>query len=86
MTRLFATGEPITVALDEQGRPTAFTWHGRRHRLARVQMHWEVDTGWWETSGRVQRAYWAATTLDGLFCVVYQDLASGAWHLERVYD
>ena len=37
MTRLFTT-QPITVTLDEQGNPTAFTWQGRRHRLARVQM------------------------------------------------
>jgi len=83
MTRLFADSQPITVTLDEQGRPTAFTWQGRRHRLARVQMHWEVDTDWWTEEGRRQRAYWAVTTVGGMFCVIYRDMGNGAWQLER---
>ena len=86
MTRLFADTQPITVTLDQQEPPTAFTWQGRKHRLARVQMHWVVDTDWWTAEGRVHRAYWAVTTVGGLFCVIYRDEASGAWTLERVYD
>jgi hypothetical protein len=86
MSRLWPEGEPIAVHLDEQGRPTAFTWCRRRHRLLQVQQHWQVDVDWWSTSGRARREYLAVTTVDGLFCVIYHDLGSREWRLAKVYD
>ena len=86
MSRLWPEGEPITMQTDTQGRPVRFVWRGRTHRLARVQQRWEVDVDWWRTDGRVQRAYLAITTVDGLFCVIYQDLVTQVWRLAKMYD
>ncbi len=86
MSRLWLEGEAITVHLDEQGRPTAFTWCKRLHRLLQVQQRWQVDVDWWSTAGRARREYLAVTTVDGLFCVIYQDLVSREWRLAKVYD
>ena len=87
MTRLFAPRLPIAVDLDSHARPTRFALHGRSHRLAQVVQRWEVDTDWWRPEGRIARAYCAAITTDGLFCVFYQVLdGEGGWFLEKVYD
>lgn len=86
MSHLWPEGEPIAVHLDEQGRPTAFTWCKRLHRLLRVHQRWQVDVDWWSTVGRARREYLAVTTVDGIFCVIYQDLGSGEWRLAKVFD
>ena len=86
MTRLWPTGEPILMRLDEQGRPIRFTWQGQAHRLVQIHQQWQVDTDWWRAEGRIWRCYWAVTTITGLFCVVYQDIQSECWYLAKIYD
>jgi hypothetical protein len=44
-----------------------------------------VHTLWW-TEDEVYRDYWEVTTDSGLLCVLYRDLFSDAWHLERIYE
>ena len=86
MSRLWPEGEPISVLLNNDALPVRFTWQGRSHRIAQVQQRWRVDADWWRPEGRVQRAYLAVITTSGLLCVIYQDLATGAWFLGKVYD
>jgi hypothetical protein len=86
MSRLWPDGEPIAIHTDAQGRPAGFTWQGQPHRLAQIHQRWQVDVDWWSTEGRAAREYLAATTLAGLFCVIYQELESGQWRLAAVYD
>ena len=86
MSRLWPAGEAIAVTVDGQGRPVAFRWQGRQHRLVQVQQRWQVDTDWWSAGGRSWRAYFAVTTATGIFCVIFQDLSSQAWYLAKVYD
>lgn len=86
MSRLWPEGEPIQVLLNTDGQPVRFTWQGRSHRIAQVQQRWRVDADWWSAEGRVQRAYHAVTTTSGLLCVIYQEMAGGAWFLAKVYD
>jgi hypothetical protein len=86
MTRLWSDGEPIRVETDSSGRPTRFEWRSRLYRLQRIQQHWQVDTDWWSEEGRIWRDYLTVTTGDGLLCVIYCDLLTGDWRMEKAYD
>lgn len=86
MTRLWPDGHPITVALNRGGEPATFTWQGRTHSIRCIRQRWQVDSEWWQPSGRVWRDYVAVTTGDGLLCVLFHDRLAGEWFLEKVYD
>lgn len=86
MTRLWRHGVPLTVVVNEQARPLRLVWEDHAHVITRIIQQWEVDTDWWEATGRIWRAYYAAITEDGLLCVFYMDLLSGAWYLNKLYD
>lgn len=87
MTRLFSADlQPITVTLSPERRLTALRWHEKEHEIEETVQVWEVDTDWWEATGRVWRWYYAVITEQGLLAVVFLDRATGKWWLERVYD
>jgi hypothetical protein len=86
MTHLWADGHPIRVQTDSTGRPLRFTWQGRTHELGSIRRRWQVQTDWWSEQGSVWRDYLAVTTTSGLLCVLYQDLYTEEWFLEKVYD
>jgi hypothetical protein len=86
MTRLWVHGAPLTVMVNEQARPLRLSWEGHTHVVSRIVQQWEVDTDWWEITGRIWRAYYAAFTEDGLLCVFYKDLVVGLWYLSKLYD
>ncbi|MCA9873162.1 MAG: hypothetical protein KC441_05890 [Anaerolineales bacterium] len=91
MTRFWPEGLPILVAADAQERPYRFTWQGRSHQVVYIAQQWRVDTGWWRSGGdngdgRVWRAYYKLTTDTGLLLILFQDLSSGEWFLQRLYD
>lgn len=85
MTPFWAVGQPLAgVRIGADGEtPAAFTWDGRAHRVTALVAAWRVHTGWWETE--VWRDYYEVTTDSGLLCVLYRDLLSDAWALERIY-
>jgi len=86
VTRLWPVGLPINVTgIDvERARPAGFTWQGQNHQVDEITREWRVDIDWWR--GRVWRAYFKLSTDTGLLVVIYQDLLSGEWHLQRLYD
>jgi hypothetical protein len=86
MTRLWPAGTPLQVITTEQGRPLRLIWQQHTHTIAAIVQEWEVDTDWWEPSGRSWCLYYATLTEDGLLCVFYQDLVDGAWYLSKLYD
>lgn len=86
MTRLWPAGNKIEVERDPHGKLLAFTWQGRTHPVQKVRQHWQVDTDWWSTQGRVYREYLAVTTTDGLLCVLYLDFLDEQWYLAKCYD
>lgn len=45
-----------------------------------------MDTDWWSDAGRVWRRYLAATTMEGVFVVLFYDVLREGWFLEKVYD
>jgi hypothetical protein len=84
MTHLWPAGVPITVEYDDLLVPHAFTWQGRQYQVQVVTKRWRLDQGWWQQ--RIWREYFKLTTTDGLLLIVYRDLLSGGWYLQRVYD
>ena len=75
--------EPVAVTWDErQRRPSAFTWRGRRYRIARVVELWIVETGWWNDETHVSRSYSRVEADGRLFDLCYDRLTK-AWSLER---
>lgn len=84
MTRLWRGGERIEVELTETDVLIGFTWRGEHHAVQIVAKRWRVDAGWWRL--RIWREHYKLTTHSGLLVIVYRDLASGAWYLQRLYD
>jgi hypothetical protein len=84
MSRFWPAGLPIAVTLDALATPTAFTWRTQRHSVARVVERWRVDEGWWKK--RAWREYFQLVTRSGLLVLIYHDVRSGQWRLQRVYD
>ena len=83
MTRLWPEGQPIDVTLEE-GMPVSFSWRGQIHSVAQITRQWRVDVDWWRR--RRWRAYYKLTTDTGLLVVLFQDLPTHAWYLQRLYD
>lgn len=84
MTRLWPEGESIAVVCDGEGRPERFSWRGRPHTVTHIARQWRVDAEWWQA--RQWRVYYKISTDSGLLVVIYQDLESGDWFLQRLYD
>lgn len=83
MTRLWPEGQAINV-VQEAGVPTAFIWQGQTHPVSQIARQWRVDVDWWQ--GRTWRTYYKVTTESGLLVVLFQDLATRTWYLQRLYD
>ncbi len=60
--------------------PVALIWRGRRRPVLAVERRWTVRKGWRHPR---TRRYLQLRCPDGRY-VVYQDLESRIWHLERV--
>lgn len=84
MTRLWSQGKPITVVSDAQDVPHHFVWQGQQHQVDAITKQWRVDVEWWRS--RIWRAYFKLSTDTGLLVIIYQDMQSGQWYLQRLYD
>jgi len=84
MTPFWPDGKQVDVQASGES-PLTFRWNRRRHRVQHVSARWRIHTSWW-TGAEVWRDYWEVTTDTGLLCVLFRDLLSGTWFLERVYE
>jgi hypothetical protein len=82
MTRLWAGGLLVTVPKGD--KPSSFRWQGRVHTIQGVAAHWHVDVGWWRL--RIWREYFKVSTTSGLLVILYHDLVTDEWYLQRVHD
>jgi hypothetical protein len=81
---LWTAGDPIIAHTDRTARLVAFRWNDRDHQVETIVARWRVDIRWWRR--RVWRDYFEMTTYSGLMVVVYHDLISDRWFLQRLYD
>lgn len=84
MTRLWPGGTTIRVRADDMGAPLSFTWQGHKHTVTKVSRRWRVDDFWWRK--RIWREYFKLATHSRMLVVVYHDLVTGQWFLERQWD
>lgn len=84
MTWLWPEGDPIAVVSDTMQTPQTFTWQGQTHRVQGIAKRWRVAVGWWRV--RIWREYFKLTTHTGLLAVVYRNMLTGRWYLQRLYD
>jgi hypothetical protein len=84
MTWLWPQGQPIVVICASPEEPARFTWQGKTHQATEITRRWRVDMDW--QRGRVWRAYFKLSTDTGLLVIIYHDLVSGEWYLQRLYD
>jgi hypothetical protein len=86
MTWFWAEGRLVVVETSSSGMlPVAFMWWEVRHPVAGILNRWRVDTGWWEE--RLWRDYFRLYTANpGLLVVLFHDLVTDLWYMERMYD
>lgn len=84
MTRLWVSGTPVEVHVTAEEIVRLFVWEGRRHVVQGVANRWRIDLGWWRL--RVWRDYFKLHTTTGLLVILYHDLLTDRWYLQRIYD
>jgi hypothetical protein len=84
MTRLWPSGSPIRVETGPLGLPQAFTWETQTHPVEGIANRWRVDEDWWRQ--RIWRDYFKVITRTGLMVILFQDLLTGQWYVQRLYD
>ncbi len=84
MTHLWNPGIAIDVGTDERAQPCQFRWQGQVHPIRGVAQHWRIDVEWWRRE--IGRDYFKVYTTTGLLVVIYRDLPSDSWYLQRLYD
>lgn len=77
---------PVWVWTDREGRPLAFRFRGRRHRIRAIQDYWREFDRWWEPDGPEERVVYRVETDDGGVFELDFRLPSRVWHLYKVYD
>jgi len=71
----------IQTTLDAAGQPLTLVWDQRFHPVARVYEHWRERRRWWTQS--ILRDYYRVELRDHQVKIVFRDLVSDAWYLER---
>jgi hypothetical protein len=72
---------PIHVTTDPEGLPRALVWRDRIHQVETIYETWRERRCWW--SQPVERDYFRLETDEGQVRVVFRDVRSGRWLLER---
>ena len=63
--------------------PSAIRWRDAWHPVEHIALSWQLDLNWW--GARVYRDYYKVLAA-GMALVIYHDLLTDAWALQRVYD
>ena len=84
MTRLWPEGVLIDVVEDGGGKPDHLIWQGRNHTVSLITRRWRVRSDWWRDP--VWRDYFKIITKSGLLLIIFHDLNSDKWFLQRLFD
>ena len=84
MTRLWPDGLLLRVDEDGAGAPQRIRWEGQQHSVVNITRRWRVRSDWWREA--VWRDYFKLITHSGLLLIIFHDLRSDEWYLQRLYD
>jgi hypothetical protein len=84
MSRLFRGGQPIAIQLADAGTPRAFNWQDQNYDITAITNRWRVDEGWW--FHHRWRDYFQVQTSTPMLAVIFRDLLTDQWYLQRIYD
>ncbi|MFW6075012.1 MAG: hypothetical protein ACOC9Y_05405 [Chloroflexota bacterium] len=74
---------PVSVEVDEEGRPLHVSMPGQPARLViDLRKSWRIDDGWWHEQP-VSRIYWECVLENGQFLTIFHDLLDGRWWRQR---
>ncbi len=87
MSRLW-TAEPSDLGAAVQVRtqaelPSAIRWRDVWYPIRHIALSWQLDVCWWRA--RIYRDYYKVVA-GGMALVIYHDLLTDAWAVQRVYD
>lgn len=71
----------IEVSPGRDGAPVAFVWENRSYRVRYVYEHWRERRFWWALP--VERDYYRLEDSSGAIRLVYRDLRTTTWWLDR---
>ena len=84
MTRFWPEGLAIEVTTDASGQPTHLVWQDKSHHVQGITRQWRIDVGWWKH--HIWRDYFKLYTGSDLLVMIFHDLQSDTWYLQRLYD
>ncbi|MFM2104625.1 MAG: hypothetical protein RL006_792 [Chloroflexota bacterium] len=82
MTRVMRPAAALRVHEDPAGLPERIEMFGRVSEVQVVEC-WRVSERWWPQP--IDREY-VRVTGPGWLALIFRDLLSGGWFLERIYD
>lgn len=84
MTHLWSEGALIKVLAEEKVIPQRLIWQEQTHIITQITRRWRVKSDWWDEP--IWRDYFKLTTNTGLLLIIFHDLLSEQWYLQRLYD
>ncbi len=73
--------QPALVEVDAAGHPAAVAWDGKRRAVESIVETWRLDDEWWRRAP-IRRRYAEVVLENGKRVVLFEDLATGAWHMQ----
>lgn len=73
--------QTLEVDADTQGAPLAVTTRAGLRRVEALQDVWRVDDEWWRAV--ISRRYFTLRLEGDVLLTIFQDLTTGAWHVQR---
>ena len=84
MTRLYQPAQSIEATTGDRGEPLAFEWREQVHRVLHLNNQWRIHAEWWRVE--IWREYFQVEAHNRFTCIIYLDLLTDRWYLERIYD
>ena len=82
MSRLWRDGKRLQVR-SADAMPTALRWKDAWYPIRHIALSWQLDVCWWRA--RIYRDYFKVLAGD-MALVIYHDLLTDTWAMQRVYD
>ena len=79
--RALTAPQPVRVELDGRGLPARVARAAGGKRVETVGEIWRVDDEWWRAP--IARRYYEVVLEGGARVVLFEDLVTGAWWLQR---